>query len=141
MKTLIDDTIIVNLKPEIIKDDTENIMGANFRWGIFVKPEIISNDAEGLKVFCPTNNSTHHSSIRDVQAMRLFCLHIVRQMLEKKEQVDQEVYSKINFEVSEDIKNSMNKILSDLEVRILDEIFYLNNPIRPTKKEIKKISL
>lgn len=125
MKTLIDNTIIVNLKPEIIKDDTENIMGANFRWVIFGKPE----------------NSTHHSSIRNVQAMRLFCLHIVRQMLEKKEQVDQEVYSKINFEVSEDIKNFMNKVLSDLEVRILDEIFYLNNPIRPTKKEIKKISL
>jgi hypothetical protein len=63
-------------------------------------------------------------------------------MIENKEQIDQtEVYSKINFELPDDIKNFIVKVLEELEIKVLDEIFYHNNPIKPIKEEIKKISI
>jgi hypothetical protein len=141
MKTIIDETLIINLKPEIIKDETRGLIGAKFKWGILAKPEIISKDENGVKVFCP-NNIDPKIGIRDVQSMRLFSIHIVKQMIENKEQIDQtEVYSKINFELPDDIKNFIVKVLEELEIKVLDEIFYHNNPIKPIKEEIKKISI
>jgi hypothetical protein len=62
-------------------------------------------------------------------------------MITKTEKVDQDVYTKINFELPDDVRDSVTKVLHELEVRVLEEIFYQNNPIKPLKNEIKKISL
>ena len=77
MKTIIDNTIVVNLKPEIVKNDEEGIMGGAFKWGLFGKPDVISNNDEGLTVFCPKEEDIAKNSLKDVHVMRLFCLHIV----------------------------------------------------------------
>lgn len=141
MKTIVDNTIVVNLKPEIIKDDDEGVMGGAFKWGLFGKPEVVENNDDGLMVYCPKENDLAKKSLRDVHAMRLFCLHIVQQMIKKTETIDQDFYTKINFELPDDVRESVTKVLSDLEVRVLEEIFYQHNPIKPLKNEIKKISL
>jgi hypothetical protein len=141
MKTIIDNTIVVNLKPEIVKNDEEGIMGGSFKWGLFGKPEVVVNNDEGLVVFCPKKEDMVKNSLKDVHAMRLFCLHIVQQMIKKTEKIDQDFYTKINFELPDDVRESVTKVLSELEVKVLEEIFYQNNPIKPLKNEIKKISL
>lgn len=140
MKTIIDNTVVINLKPEIIKDDEEGIMGGKFKWGLFAKPDVVVDNDEGLVVFCPKKNDIPNT-LKDVHTMRLFCLHIVQQMITKTEKVDQDVYTKINFELPDDVRDSVIKVLHELEVRVLEEIFYQNNPIKPLKNEIKKISL
>jgi len=141
MKTIIDNTIVVNLKPEIVKNDEEGIMGGAFKWGLFGKPDVISNNDEGLTVFCPKEEDITKNSLKDVHVMRLFCLHIVQQMIRKTEKIDQDFYTKINFELPDNIREFVTKVLSELEVKVLEEIFYQNNPIKPLKNEIKKISL
>jgi hypothetical protein len=141
MKTIIDNTVVINLKPEIIKDDEEGIMGGKINWGLFGKPDVISNNDEGLTVFCPKEEDITENSLKDVHVMRLFCLHIVQQMIRKTEKIDQDFYTKINFELPDNIREFVTKVLSELEVKVLEEIFYQNNPIKPLKNEIKKISL
>lgn len=139
MKTLIDGSLIVNLKPNVIKDDDEGVMGANFKWGLFGKPEIVEKNDDGIIVFCPNNSDLVKDSLQDVHIMRLFCIHIVQQMIKNKESIDQDFYTKINFELTDEIKDFISNVLGTLEIKVLEEIFYLNNPIKPIKTEIKKI--
>lgn len=143
MKTLIDENVIINLKPSILKDLERDLMGAEFKWGIFAKPEILTSSEDEVTVKLPKilDEKSKKESLKHVHIMRLFSLHIVKQLIENKEQLDQDFYTKINFKIDENVKELMVEKINELEFTVLNEIFFHHNPIKPTKKEIKKIEL
>lgn len=143
MKTTINEPLFFQLKPNALKEDNEDgsfMAGATFDWGIYNKAEILSEDVDGTTISLGKKISTQ-SNLVNINLMRIFACQIVKQLIKSEEIVHQDVYHKINFKLTPEVEKFVIGIMEELEKKVLVELFFQNNPIKPTKSKLESLSL
>jgi len=143
MKTTINEPLFFQVKPNAVKEDNEDgsfSAGAMFDWGMYNKAEIITDSEDGTTVFLDKTSSTQKNLV-NINLMRLFACQIVKQLIKSEEIVHQEVYHKVNFKLPPQIETFVNDVMEELEKKVLAELFFQNNPIKPTKSKLESLSL
>lgn len=110
-----------------------------FKWGILNTPQVVSNNEEGYTLFFPSKSEDTH--VTNIQLMRLFSNIITRGLIENTGKVDQNVVHEINFEIPEDIGKFVSNVLQRMNEKIIEEIKYQNDPVKPTKNKLELVSL
>lgn len=109
-----------------------------FKWGIMNTPQILSNSDEGQMVMFPKSSNIDVTSI---QLMRLFTTIITRGLIENTGKIDQNVAHEINFQIPQDMGKFISNVLKHMGEKIVEEIKYQNDPVKPTKNKLESLSL
>ena len=110
----------------------------SFKWGIMNTPQILSNSDDGQMVMFPKSSNIDVTSI---QLMRLFTTIITRGLIENTGKIDQNVAHEINFQIPQDMGKFVGDVLKHMGEKIVEEIKYQNDPVKPTKNKLESISL
>lgn len=142
-KDKVDHSFILKVTPELIHNEEESTYGAKFDWSIYQRPIEITEVEDGLLAKFPKEKQNLSKNITDFQLMRFFACNIVRDLINNKQKVDQGgVETKIHLpNLSDEIKNFVVSVIHDVERSLIEEIYFQNNPIKPTKNKIEPLSL
>lgn len=142
-KGKVDHSFVLKVTPELIHNEEEESYGAKFEWSIYQRPFEIIEVEDGLSVKFPKEKQNVSKNLTDFQLMRFFACNIVRDLINNNQKVDQSgVYTKIHLpNVSDEIKDFVVNVIHEVERGLIEEIFFQNNPIKPTKSKIEPLSL
>jgi len=114
-----------------------------YKWGILNNPRYVKQTDEGLLVAFHSEDAkeiTNGNSLH-IQMMRLFACNTVRDLLLNQGIVDQNVAHEIKFDLPQEIKEYVAKVVGALGQELIKEIIYQNDPLKPTKSKLESLSL
>jgi len=131
--------VFLTIKPNIVVDESLGQVNTSFRWGVLPQPNFYEYDGKKLLEFPKPTDSAQATN--DLQLMRLFCCDIVRDLLNRRSMVDQDVVHEIDFKLDPKVTEFVCDVIQNLAISITDEIIYQNDPIKPIKHKLEKVLL
>ena len=132
----------ISLTPSFGQDPEGNLASA-YKWGILNNPRYVNQTEEGLLVAFLNEDAKEITSGKSthIQMMRLFACNTVRDLLLSQGTVDQNITHEIKFDLPQEIKEYVAKVVGALGQEIIKEIIYQNDPLKPTKSKLESLSL
>jgi len=124
--------------------DFEGKPASEYKWGILNNPRYIKQTDGGVLVAFLNEDAkeiNENGNSLHIQMMRLFACNTVRDLLLNQGIVDQNVTHEIKFDLPQEIKEYVAKVVGVLGQEIIKEIIYQNDPLIPTKSKLESLSL
>jgi hypothetical protein len=132
----------VSLTP-VFKTHPDGVLESAYKWGILNNPRYVNKTEEGVLLAFLNEDAkeiTNGNSLH-IQMMRLFACNTIRDLLLNQGTVDQNITHEIKFDLPQEIKEYVAKVVGALGQEIIKEIIYQNDPLKPTKSKLESLSL